>query len=103
MSVAERLYEAAKDLPEPLIKEALDFVLFLRTQAERTALRDLMDAQLAGALAVASWVRTDHIFTRHVSLVAKRFGRISEHVLSRVAEAVCRFIGHPQPVPPADH
>ncbi len=45
MSVAERLYEAAKDLPEPLIKEALDFVLFLRAQAERAALRDLMDAQ----------------------------------------------------------
>ncbi len=55
---------------------------------------------VAGTLPVASWVRTDHIFTLHVSLVAKRLGRVSEHVLSRVAEAVCRFIGHPQPVPP---
>ena len=45
MSVAEQLYDAVKELPEPLAQEALDFVLFLRARAESAALRDLMNAQ----------------------------------------------------------
>ena len=45
MTVAEQVYEQAKLLPEPLAQEVLDFVLFLRTRAERAELRDLMSAQ----------------------------------------------------------
>ena len=34
-----------KLLPEPLAREALDFVLFLRSRQERGELRNLTDAQ----------------------------------------------------------
>jgi hypothetical protein len=45
MTVADQVYEQAKLLPEPLAREALDFVLFLRDRLERGELRDLVDAQ----------------------------------------------------------
>ena len=51
MTVAEQVYEQAKLLPEPLAREALDFVLFLRERQERGEWRNLMDAQ---AVALAS-------------------------------------------------
>jgi hypothetical protein len=51
MTVAEQVYEQAKLLPEPLAREALDFVLFLRDRQERGEWRNLMDAQ---AMALAS-------------------------------------------------
>lgn len=47
MTVAEQVYEQAKLLPEPLAREALDFVLFLRNRQERSEWRNLMDAQAA--------------------------------------------------------
>jgi hypothetical protein len=50
MTVAEQVYEQARLLPEPLAREALDFVLFLRDRQERGEWRNLMDAQ-AEALA----------------------------------------------------
>jgi hypothetical protein len=50
MTVAEQVFEQAKLLPQPLAREALDFVLFLRARQERGEWRDLMEAQ-AGALA----------------------------------------------------
>jgi hypothetical protein len=50
MTVAEQLYEQAKLLPQPLVQEALDFVLFLRARQDRGEWRDLMNAQ-SGALA----------------------------------------------------
>jgi hypothetical protein len=50
MTLADQLFEQAKQLPEPLAQEALDFVLFLRAKHERKEWRDLMDAQ-ATALA----------------------------------------------------
>jgi hypothetical protein len=52
MTVAEQVYEQAKLLPEPLAREALDFVLFLRDRLERGELRDLMDAQSVALAAV---------------------------------------------------
>ena len=45
MTVAEQVYEQAKLLPQPLAREALDFVLFLRARQERGEFRYLMDAQ----------------------------------------------------------
>lgn len=45
MTVAEQVYEQAKLLPEPLAREALDFVLFLRGRLQREEWRDLIDAQ----------------------------------------------------------
>lgn len=52
MTVAEQVYEQAKLLPEPLAREALDFVLFLRERQERGEWRNLMDAQAVALAAV---------------------------------------------------
>jgi Protein of unknown function (DUF2281) len=50
MSIAELVYEQVKALPEPLGREVLDFIGFLRERGERSSWRDLMSAQ-AGSLA----------------------------------------------------
>jgi len=50
MSIAELVYEQVKALPEPLAREVLDFVGYLRERGERREWRDLMNAQ-AGSLA----------------------------------------------------
>jgi hypothetical protein len=52
MTVAEQVYEQAKLLPEPLAREALDFVMFLRDRQERGEWRDLIDAQTVALTAV---------------------------------------------------
>jgi hypothetical protein len=52
MTVAEQVYEQARLLPEPLAREALDFVLFLRERQERGEWRNLIDAQSLGLAAV---------------------------------------------------
>ncbi len=44
MTTAERIYEAARKLPEPLAAEVLDFIAFLdRRHAERPESRDLLN------------------------------------------------------------
>lgn len=45
MSIADQVYEQVKTLPEPLAREVLDFVAFLRARRERGELQDLMAAQ----------------------------------------------------------
>ena len=45
MSIAELVYERVKALPEPLAREVLDFIGFLRERGERSEWRDLMNAQ----------------------------------------------------------
>jgi hypothetical protein len=45
MSLADLVYEQVKTLPEPLAREVLDFVAFLRERGERAEWRDLMAAQ----------------------------------------------------------
>lgn len=45
MSIAELVYEQVKALPEPLAREVLDFVGYLRERRERSDWRDLMLAQ----------------------------------------------------------
>jgi hypothetical protein len=50
MSIADMVYEQVKALPEPLAREVLDFVGFLRERRDRGEWRDLMNAQ-ASALA----------------------------------------------------
>jgi len=50
MSIADVVYEQVKALPEPLAREVLDFVGFLRERGDRAEWRDLMKAQ-TGALA----------------------------------------------------
>ncbi|MDQ2080641.1 DUF2281 domain-containing protein [Xanthobacteraceae bacterium Astr-EGSB] len=45
MRIADMVYEQVKTLPEPLAREVLDFVIFLRERRERGEWRDLMAAQ----------------------------------------------------------
>ncbi len=47
MTIAEQIYEQVKALPEPLAREVLDFVAFLRERRDGAEWRDLMDAQAA--------------------------------------------------------
>lgn len=47
MSIADKIYEQVKTLPEPLAREVLDFVAFLRERRGRGEWRDLMAAQTA--------------------------------------------------------
>jgi Protein of unknown function (DUF2281) len=47
MSIADAVYEQVKALPEPLAREVLDFVAFLRARRDREDWRDLMNAQAA--------------------------------------------------------
>jgi hypothetical protein len=49
MSIAEMVYEQVKALPDPLAREVLDFIGYLRERGERREWRDLMNAQ-AGQL-----------------------------------------------------
>jgi hypothetical protein len=57
MSIADMVYEQVKALPEPLAREVLDFVGFLRERRDRGEWRDLMNAQ-ATALAPV-WDNTE--------------------------------------------
>ena len=50
MSIAELVYQQVKALPEPLAREVLDFIGFLRERGGRPEWYDLMNAQ-AGSLA----------------------------------------------------
>ncbi len=45
MTLTEQLVTQASLLPDPLLREALDFVLFLRHRHERGEDRDLVHAQ----------------------------------------------------------
>ena len=51
-TVAEKVFEQAKLLPEPLAREPLDFVLFLRSRQERGELQDLIAAQSSALASV---------------------------------------------------
>lgn len=52
MSIADMIYEQVKSLPDPLIREVLDFVTALKERQDRSDFRNLMDAQTAGLRAV---------------------------------------------------
>ena len=52
MSIADLVYEQVKALPDPLAREVLDFVAFLRERRDRGEWRDLMNAQAAALAAV---------------------------------------------------
>jgi hypothetical protein len=45
MTIADIVYEQVKALPEPLAREVLDFVGYLRERQDRADWRDLMNAQ----------------------------------------------------------
>ncbi|MDP2409452.1 MAG: hypothetical protein Q8M26_04105 [Pseudolabrys sp.] len=45
MSIAELVYEQVKALPEPVAREVLDFIGYLRERGERREWRDLTNAQ----------------------------------------------------------
>ena len=45
MNIADMVYQRVKSLPEPLAREVLDFVEFLRERQDRADWRDLMNAQ----------------------------------------------------------
>jgi hypothetical protein len=52
MSIAETVYEQVKTLPEPLAREVLDFIGYLRERGEQREWRDLMKAQAAALTAM---------------------------------------------------
>ena len=52
MTVAEQVYEQAKLPPEPVAREALEFVMFPRDGQERGEWRDLIAAQTVSLTAV---------------------------------------------------
>ncbi len=47
MTIAELVYEQVKALPEPIAREVLDFIGYLRERGERQESRDLINAQSA--------------------------------------------------------
>jgi hypothetical protein len=47
MSIAELVYEQIKALPEPVARQVLDFIGYLRERGDRRDWRDLMNAQAA--------------------------------------------------------
>jgi hypothetical protein len=103
MTLADLVYEQVKALPDPLAREVLDFIGFLRERSERRQWRDLMNAQATGLAAVWDnaedkvWVLTDRIVTLNASLVVKSFGRVSEQVVVAAVERFCARIGYPAP------
>ncbi len=52
MNLAEQVYRTVKPMPEALVQEVLDFVLFLRQREETQEWRNLMFAQ---ADSLADW------------------------------------------------
>ncbi|MCC7017104.1 MAG: DUF2281 domain-containing protein [Rhodospirillales bacterium] len=52
MTIADLVYEQAKRLPEPLAREVLDFIGYLREKQERAEWRDPGNAQATGLEAV---------------------------------------------------
>jgi hypothetical protein len=47
MTIADIVYEQVKALPEPLARQVLDFVGYLRERQDSADWRDLMNAQAA--------------------------------------------------------
>ncbi len=47
VTIADIVYEQVKALPDPLAREVLDFVGYLRERQDRADWRDLMNAQAA--------------------------------------------------------
>jgi hypothetical protein len=48
MTIADMVYKQVQLLPEPLAREVLEFVGYLREGRDRAEWRDLMQAQSAG-------------------------------------------------------
>jgi hypothetical protein len=57
MTIADVVYEQVKALPEPLAREVLDFVGYLRERQDRADWRDLINAQAASLAPV--WDNVD--------------------------------------------
>lgn len=57
MSLADKIYEAVKPLPETLAREVLDFVEFLHARREQGSYDNLTAAQASSMHAV--WDNTD--------------------------------------------
>ena len=52
MTIADMVYSQVKLLPDPLAREVLDFVGYLREGRDRAEWRDLMNSQGSGLAAV---------------------------------------------------
>lgn len=46
MNTAEKIFEQVKALPEPMAREVLDFVGYLKEKQEQGRIRDLLEAQI---------------------------------------------------------
>lgn len=56
MTLAEKVYQAVKPLPEPLVQEVLDFARFLQHREETLEWQNLMQAQ---AMSLTDWNNAD--------------------------------------------
>ncbi len=64
MTIAELIYQETKALPEPMAREVLDFIGYLKERPERAEWRDLMNAQTSGLK--AAWDNGDDQAWDHV-------------------------------------
>jgi hypothetical protein len=67
VSIAEKIYEAAKPLPEPLAREALHFIEYLRFRANREGTHDWLLAQESALKKV--WDNDDDEIWNHVPVL----------------------------------
>ena len=66
MSLAEEIFQQVRNLPEPLAREVLDFVVFLRQKSENVAVSNLMLAQESTLMAI--WENeTDNVWNDFAS------------------------------------
>lgn len=67
MTIAERIYESAKPLPEPLAREVLDFIAFIKARRLDPEVDDLIRAQASSLEAV--WDNIDDDAWNHVRAI----------------------------------
>jgi hypothetical protein len=66
VSLAEEIFQQVRNLPEPLAREVLDFVVFLRQKSENVAVSNLMLAQESTLMAI--WENeTDNVWNDFAS------------------------------------
>ncbi len=68
MSIAQQIYQSVKPLPEPLAREVLDFIAFLKLRQSHKESDDLQLAQTRSQ-ALAEWENADDEVWNDVSAV----------------------------------
>lgn len=52
------------------------------------------DLRTEGTLPLASWIRTDKVFSFHIGLLVRQFGRVTEACRLGVIDDLCRYLRH---------